>query len=739
MKPLAWTQTRRSLDAARDDNGVVHIHAPTWLDALYGLGYAHATDRPTQLLFGRCVAAGRTAEKIADKPELIETDRFFRRAGLSRNLAVEARRLPSELDHQLSAYCSGVNDGLRQIGRTLPMWATGYQPEPWDIEAVMLIGNLLSYGGLVVTQQSNERLIVELIHSGVRQELLQELLDPLLDDCDFELLKRIKIANRLSDHALELIADLPRLAGSNAWAVAPQRSATGHALLSGDPHLEVNRLPAIWYEAVLSWPGQSVLGATLPGCPLFAVARTKQLAWSVTYFKADTSDSFIEDVRLGEQAAWQYRRGDEWRDFNVRDEVILRKDAPAESVRVYQSDVGTLETDPHDIGPGLHLASAWSGTAEGAGRSLHTFLGLIECRTARAAMDWVRHCPQPSLSWVFADRDGHIGWQTNGWIPRRREGISGLLPIPAWDRANHWQGWLDVDSLPSEYDPPRGYVATANETPEVDNHAQLVSQPLSSYRRRRINERLDALPQATLADMQALQYDVVSTQARDLLTLWLPMLDDGPLKQTLLNWDYSYAPERVEPTLFAYLYRNVLLSVFGQDTGMHGGLGWRRLVYLTSRVGFSTMIVSCVDRTLQRERSLWWQGRDLHELVRSAAAQVNMQDTPSWAEFNQFRFTNRFIESRWFGSALGIQTRPLPMRGCHATPFQGHVITAGRRETTFAPSYHFVTDLGTVEAWTNLPGGSCESWLSRWYKNDIALWMHGQYKSLSPRELHMPR
>ena len=62
------------------------------------------------------------------------------------------------------------------------------------------------------------------------------------------------------------------------------------------------------------------------------------------------------------------------------------------------------------------------------------------------------------------------------------------------------------------------------------------------------------------------------------------------------------------------------------------------------------------------------------------------------------------------------------MPGCHATPFQGHLLKTPRRETTFAPSYHFVTDMGTDEAWTNLPGGPSESLVSGWYKNDIPRW-----------------
>jgi len=74
------------------------------------------------------------------------------------------------------------------------------------------------------------------------------------------------------------------------------------------------------------------------------------------------------------------------------------------------------------------------------------------------------------------------------------------------------------------------------------------------------------------------------------------------------------------------------------------------------------------------------------------------------------------------------------MPGCHATPFQGHLFSTAKRTFTFAPSYHFVTDLGSEEAWTNLPGGASESPFSPYYKNGIPLWRTGQYKQLKSSE-----
>ena len=731
MKPLTLKHARRRISIARDENGVPHITAPAWQGALYGLGYMHAIDRPTQLLFARSMASGRSTEQIANKPELLETDRFFRRAGLYLNLDREVDQLDDRTFDQLTAYCEGVNDGLKDSGRSWPMWATGFVPTPWTQQAVLLVGNLLSYGGLVVSQQENERILIELIQAGVEDEKMRELFAPLLNNVDFELLRKVRIRRQLSDEALELLTDLPRLAGSNAWAVSPERSATGSALLASDPHLEVNRLPAIWYEAVLRWgaqPEHYVMGATLPGCPLFAVARTESLAWGVTYLKGDTSDYFIEDCRPGGATGWQYRRGDDWRNFERRRETILRKGHAPEPLDVYYNAQGTLETDPRPETRGYYLSTAWIGAGAGAGRSIATWLDVVATPTAAEAMDVARACPLPTLCWIFADSQGHIGRQANGWFPDRGNGTSGLVPIAAWDERNHWRGRLPAAVLPRSYDPPEGFVAAANEDTNVPGGPRLVTMIVPDYRRRRIDQRLRELGQATVEDMEALQYDVMSLQAAELLGVFLPHLPEGEMKRRLAAWDCCYMPASFEATWFSRLYQNVLLEVFGQERG----IGWRRMLYLATRVGFSTMLLTAIDRLLVREHSVWWQGRSMADLIRSAGKRVEQEPPQPWSVTNGFHFVNRFLDDGFFGRALGFSTGEIAMPGCHATLFQGHLLKSARRETTFAPSYHFVTDLGTNEAFTNLPGGPSENGMSGWYKNDIPRWHDGHYKRLAP-------
>ena len=730
MTRVRLKNPRRRISIDRDDHGVPHVTGTTWLDVLYGLGYMHACDRGTQLLFSRAVAAGRSAERISDQPELLETDRFFRRAGLHLNLDEEVRDLEDRCFAQLTAYCEGVNDGIKASGRSLPMWATGFHPDAWDQQAVLLVGKLISFGGLAVTQMQNERLLMELIHAGTDPSALCELMKPLLDNANFESLRQVKMANQLSDEALELITDLPRLAGSNAWAIAPHCSATRTPLLASDPHLEVNRLPAIWYEAVLRWQDGYVLGASLPGCPLFVVARTAQTAWGVTYMKGDTIDFFIEDCRRGGQTGWQYRRGRKWIDFDVREEVIGRKGNGGETMRVYFNNVGTLDSEPETHGPGYHLSMAWTGRTAGGGKAMTTWLDMIFSKSAREAMDVARECPQPSLCWIVADRDGHIGMQGCGRFPKRAPGHNGVVPLPAWQTRNHWRGWIPKDQLPRIYDPPEGFVATANEDINSLGGPLLVTHPLPDYRKRRIVEKLSGLKDATLEDMQKMQYDLVSLHARDMLKVFLPHLEDGEIKRRLSSWDCRYSPDSREATLFQRLYRNVMIEIFGHERGV----GWRRMLYLCTRAGFSTMILTAADHILCKEKSIWWESRNKGEMIQRASERLATESDEPWSQFNFFHFTNRFFGRHQVGRLLGYNSRRRAMPGCHATIFQGHVMQTATRETTFAPSYHFVTDLGTDEAWTNLPGGPSENRFSKFYQTDLDRWFDGKYKRLTPEE-----
>ena len=211
------------------------------------------------------------------------------------------------------------------------------------------------------------------------------------------------------------------------------------------------------------------------------------------------------------------------------------------------------------------------------------------------------------------------------------------------------------------------------------NGPLLITQFLPDYRKRRIDERLAELPKATLHDMRSLQYDLVSLQARELLEVFLPHMPDGEIKQRLESWDCRYESDSHEASLFQRLYVNIIMNVYGQEEGM----GWRRALYICTRAGYSTMVLSAIDRQLKSKHSAWWRRCDPGAVIRRAVEQLDESFDIPWRERNNFQFVNRFFGSGRVGRMF--ESKRLPMPGCHATPFQGHVLQTATHEQTFAP------------------------------------------------------
>ena len=277
-------------------------------------------------------------------------------------------------------------------------------------------------------------------------------------------------------------------------------------------------------------------------------------------------------------------------------------------MRIYHNPQGTLDGDPEIGGEGLYLSTAWTGSDPGVGRSIGAWLKIIAADNVAAAMDIARECPQPTLCWIMADRDGHIGLQGCGSFPQRRAGQSGLLPAAAWDDANHWQGRLPTRWLPSIYDPPEGFIASANENINPPGGPEWITLPVPSYRKERIVERLTEIPKATLADMQRLQYDVVSMQARKLLPIFLPNLDDGPIRSASPRGTEVTTSRTARPRCSRALSQCVARNFWPGAAGKRRG-NWLAADALSIQPGRLFHDGSHGDRSIVGgAESLWWRG-----------------------------------------------------------------------------------------------------------------------------------
>ena len=705
-----------ALTLKRDQHGIPHLDEADEAGLFFGQGLAHATDRALQMVLMRIVGQGRVSEILDSSDASLRVDRFFRRANWSAHTQSPLEKLTPNERSLLDAYCQGVNHAL---SRRVP-WEfrlCRHRPEPWQPGDTLMLLRMLGYLTLGASQGEMERLFVELVQAGVAAEKLHELFPGLLDGLDLELIKLVKLGERIVPADLWGVA-LPRMMASNNWVISGARAASGKPLLANDVHLEGNRLPAIWYEMSLRCRDRYLLGGTIPGVPGVLSGRNNNLAWSVTYAFADGEDSWIEKCRDG-----KFYREDEnrWIEFHRRTESIQRKHKPPVDLVFFENDHGVLDGDPHL--EGCCLATRWAPADSGEG-GLKAGFNLLHATSVERGMELLGRV-ETGWNFLLADQQGNIAYQMSGRLPKRRPGVSGFVPLPGWKRENDWQGFVVPEELPRLVNPPEGYFATANEDLNRFGRGTPINLPMGPYRGDRIRQLLAARDKFTVADICAMHFDVYSRQAEFFMNLLKPLLPATPQADRLRNWDLKYTADSEGAFLFERFYEQLYREVFGQ-----GGIGERAVDALRQQTGAFIDFYHNFDRVLLAEKSAWFGGRTRDDIFRQAAAFALSAPPQPWGKVHLFEMTNIFFGGK-LPRFLGFDRGPFTAIGNRATIHQAQLYVSGGRRTSFLPSYRIVTDLATDEIHTNNAGGPSDRRLSRWYASDIDNWLHGRYKMLS--------
>lgn len=702
----------------RDEHGVPHVQAPTE-EALYrGLGYCHAADRGMQMLLGRIVGEGRCSEILDSSDQFLATDRLFRRLNLGGDAHREIDKLTQDERRTLEAYCDGVNEAFRdRIPWELRL--AGYKLSPWTPADSVLLSRMAGYVALAQSQGDVERLLLELVQAGVPRDHLEELFPNLLDGLDEELLRRVEIGERLV--AARWNPALAPAMASNNWALCGGKTASGGAILSNDPHLEINRLPPIWYEVVLELGERFCIAATMPGLPVALLARNNDLAWGATYSFMDAVDSWIEDCRDG-----AYRRVtdgvESWQPFQSRTEVIKRKNKPDVIITFYENEHGVLDGDPNR--PGFYLATRWSAGAESGAASLSAMFRMFRAATVHDGMELLGQV-ETAWNWVLADRGGNIGYQMSGRMPRRREEWNGLLPQPGWDPGNDWQGFVPSGELPRALNPDNGFVATANNDLNRFGQARPINLAMASYRADRIEHVLEERNDWDVESLRKLQLDVYSIQAERFMNVLRPLLPNSANGSLLREWDCRYDAASRGASLFEAFYRQLLVDVFGAVCGDDV------VRYLTGETGVLADFYANFDEVLLRDYSVWYRGEAREVVWTRAASRALQGEAKPWGSRQRTLMKHLILGGR-YPTWLGFDQGPLVVVGSRATIHQGQIYKSGGRETSFAPSYRFVTALNEPVSHTALAGGPSDRRFSRWYVSDLDNWKAGRLKELRP-------
>jgi penicillin amidase len=726
------TGKRRDIDiagseigVARTKDGVVELWAEDDLGLARGLGFAHAQDRLVQMMLVRLVGQGRLCECLVNDNETLEIDIFMREMGLSRYAKVEAVNAYGEGRSLGDAYAEGVNHWLGTNRRPIELMMVRYDPDWWTIADTILTVKLMSYVGLAQSQQDIEKFLVQALRAGVPTERLAKLTAPHLDGLDeatASLITKLRHLQPLVPEALRFLGAAPTLMASNNWAVAGSRTASGNPLQCNDPHLECNRLPAVWYEAVMHTDDDYRIGATMPGVPGLVMGRTRSLSFGFTYGFMDMIDYFIEQCHGG-----SYRRGDSFVPLKTRTETIARKGSSPIEITIRETDLGVLESNSRDsnLEDGFYLSRAWSGHRVGGAASLHALALLPSMKTVSEAQQVVREVAI-SCNWLLADRDGNIGYQQSGLLPDRSH--SGLHPVPAWEEKWRWRGIVPHDQLHSMLNPPEGFLATANNNLNPENGPMVINLPMGSYRVDRIRALLSECEGCTVKDMQRIQNDLYSLQAERFMRALQPLLPETFAGRLLAGWDCRYDRESRGATLFETVYHAILREVFGKR--LFGEEVWEATVSSTAIVADYYHLFD--DALLGDDPS--WFGEEgqralFKRVLEEILTEVDLEAISPWGRRQQIMMKNIFFDGRlprWVGFDHG----PIELPGNRATVVQGGLFNSHNRQTTFTPSWRFITDLGEDRALTALAGGPSGRRFSRWYKTDIKRWLSGKYKTL---------
>lgn len=519
-------------DVVLDRYGWPHVYATTLHDAMMLEGYVMARDRMAQMEVLRRVSSGTLAEAFGSlSSTLIERDIANRVMGLRRAAVNIWAQTPAGRGRvALEAFSQGVNAYLNQIrsgdlsapsGTDLVV--TVNTPDWTPVDSLTLGRFQVMALSYTADNESDASTLTERVRSVFDAASAPELRARNFFDLDFlrfapassevvlpDFLSRLPapqriestaVSPRLSPQALagtqsfhralrdslELLGDQNR--GSNNWVVAPSRSATGHALLANDTHLQLPS-PPIWYGlhvTVTQGPDAAdVAGVTFPGLPGVLLGFNRRVAWGATVAYWDVADLYQETITPGVGGAPPTVR------FQGRDVPLqyVDEDVPNGLGGTYRL---RIEVVPHHgpILPTIRNGMAVPRTSNTAvsvrwtgfdvSRELDAFVGLMystNVADARNALDAYR---VGAMNWVYADVAGGAGYSANARVPIRAPGALAFRPeapaagspdlrrgtIPCrilpGDGTAEWTGDLTRTELPwADVNSDRPFVATSN-------------------------------------------------------------------------------------------------------------------------------------------------------------------------------------------------------------------------------------------------------------------------------------
>jgi penicillin amidase len=538
---LAVPGLKQPVEVLRDTWGIPHIYAQNDDDLFFAQGYVMAQDRLWQMEMWRRWHEGRLAEIFG--PEAFPYDARTRLL-MFRGPWDEAEwsSYHPDAERLFTDYANGINAFIDENADNLPVEfkLTGIRPDPWTARTVVLrwaqLG-LSSARGHAINEiqlaQNVARLGVEEANRRTTPEPWDDLKVP--EGLDVSILPPdILDVMRAGDGDPFEPGELPPLdvidayrglvpdvqvasvapefqdaEGSNNWVVGGALSPTGVPILANDPHRRIE-MPALRYFVHLVAPGWNVVGGGEPPFLGVELGNNEHMAWGVTFAGTDMVDVFVEETNPAD--ANQVLYDGEWEPLRVVREEIKVKGEPPRTVEMKFSRHGPVFYED----PAHHRAYAVKSVNQEPGTA--PYMGSFKLAQATSCADFfdrAMYWKVPTHNLICGDDAGNIAMQVTGLTPDR-DGWNGRLPVPGTGQYE-WRGFRS--DLPREYNPKRGYIATANNNttqPEgykgrpVFYHS---SEGVDIARITRIHQILSKGGPFSIEDHERFQHDAYSLRA----------------------------------------------------------------------------------------------------------------------------------------------------------------------------------------------------------------------------------
>ena len=720
------------LTIRRDRYSIPHIEATNDHDAWFGLGFCQGEDRAFQLELRLRTVRGTLSQVVG--PKTVAIDRLSRRIGLRYAAEQQLPVLAPDVREHLDAFVQGINAGMtsgspRPAHEFLLLRA---RPTPWDAADVLGMSKLMSL--LLIGNWDVELSRLQVLRLDGEQALRD--LDPEYPAHHVVSAPPGGFAGPAIDR---LSADLGALAefagiggGSNNWALAGSKTASGRPLLANDPHLDPT-LPPHWYLAHISTSAWSVAGASLLGGPAVGVGHNGFAAWGITAAFTDTVDLFLEEVGADGRSL---RQGDAFIDCPLRREVIEVRGRPAVVEDVLMTPRGPV------IGPALDgdLGSISMSAVWLQPRPARGFLRVHSAHSFESFRREFEQWPQLDQNVVYADASGAIGWQLVGEAPRRKQGW-GTIPLPGWDPAAGWlDGTVPFEDMPFIKDPSDGFVASANNKPTGDGDGPYLGVDwLDGFRAGRIDDLLRQRDDWDVASSQRLHLDQSSLawrEVRSAVVSLAPGGEDAKLALGLLrDWNGVLDADSIAATIFelfiADVWRRIATARAPRSTEWALGKGFTPLLPLTT---FASGRTSGILRRLREQPAGWFERGWEAELCDALAAVVGRLRRDFGRNPSSWRWGR--LRPLMLEHPVGAIKALAPVFNRGPFPYGGDGSTLAQAGTTplqplsnplAIASVRAVIDVG---AWENcrfaLPGGQSGNPFSPHYDDLLAFWHRGE-------------